>query len=235
MAVVISSGVQKRKKFGLPTYCYCNYRLLRAINLANAVPAVQTFGSSFNLEWLSKLGAEMESLTEFAKRLEGWEIEKLQGDTWQSVNRTTRIDLNPGSNIPNNLRRLLWSSKDGGNGVEGFLIYWFRCNEGWLPFEQKGNRAYLYLSDEKSPCCYRIRYVINGEEYYIMIDGIKTVQRRKRKRSGRTTQNGLSTEQAKTAVERKLGAMEIMSKKLQISQSIQAHEDVDQASHNLEY
>lgn len=234
MAVVISSGVQKRKKSGLPTYCYCNYRLLRAINLANAVPEVQNFGSPFNLDWLSKLGSEMESLADFAKRLGGWEIERLQGDTWQSVNRTTKIDLNPGSNIPNNLRRLLWSSKEDGNGVEGFLIYWFRCNEGWLPFEQRGNRAYLYLSDKKSPCCYRIRYMINGEEYYIMIDGIKTVQKRKRKRTGRTTQNGLSTEQTETAVERKPSAMEVLSKKLQTLQSIGADEDVNQASYNLE-
>lgn len=235
MAVVISSGVQKRKKFGLPTYCYCNYRLLRAINLASAIPVVQSFGSPFNLEWLSKLSTEMESLTEFAKRLEGWEIEKLIGDTWQSVNRTTRIDLDPVSNTPNNLRRLLWSSKEDGNGMEGFLIYWFRCNEGWLPFEQKRDRAYLYLSDEKSPCCYRIRYMINGEEFYIMIDGIKTVQRRKRKRSGRITQDDLSTEQAETTVERKPSAMEIMSKKLQISQSTMADADVNQASQNLEF
>lgn len=235
MAKTIVSGVHKQKKSGLPTYCYCNYRLLRAINLANACPPVQMWGCPFNLEWLSNLASEMKSLVEFANQLGDFEIERLEKGEWQQAHRTTRIDLNLNPPMSNTIRRLVWSSKEDGNGLDGFLIYWFRSNERCLPFVQSGNKAEAILSDPRSPSTYRIRYTVNGEEFYIVIEGAKTVRKRKRKPTGRTTQNSQSIEQAETAMERKPSPSEVMSKMLQSSQKASAHEGVNQSPYNLEY
>lgn len=215
MAYILSSGMQEQKKSSLPTYCYCNHRLLRAIQLVNAeLPKVLT-AIPFSLDWIASLGSQKEELMAFGKAIEDLKIDRKDAEGWQPSKRSTRIELSPDLHIPNSIKRNLFSSEDYGNGLDYLLCYWLRCNMTYVPWIQEGDVAILNLRDEKSPCTYRVWFKIDDELYVILIEGVKTVRERRRKPTGRTTQNSQPSEDAKTTEGRKLDQGGSMSKMLQ--------------------
>lgn len=192
------------RKSGLPTYCYCNYRLLRAMQLASADELIKLMGRDFNPYWFKDMASSKETLTEVDVPSEKIKVYKVSenGLFRQISSRTRKVDLSSFQDVPNFLRRALFSSKVYGNPMDCLVCIWFSMYASHLNFTDQSGVKVLNLSDFKSPGTYMIEFCVDGQKYRIQIVGVRTPRNRRGKKTGKTVRNSLSAEQTQTSAER---------------------------------
>lgn len=189
-------GSAEQRRSGLLTYCYCNYRLLRAVQIASTDETVEQIGLGFSPSWINSLADSKEAVMSWAQTLQTWKVKRMVDKRWwQPSNRTTRLDMSKFPGCPKWIVRLLY-----GQNMDAFLYYWLSSNAEFLPYRiLKDGTWAMQLSDPRSPGTYEIEFIVEGKRFRIDIIGVKATRARRRKRKGRTVQVSQALEQTQTA------------------------------------